>query len=226
MALATANIRRPFEFSAWDTFQKQPLAHPGKLYDRTDNDGHSGVPKGGPAPYGRMLVRGIANGDFDLTEKYYTNYDSVSLPDIAGAHLVDSVSGDNYAAAGLALPLDTAGLLMPAGVGIWTEFRGGGWSPRLDQPFGLGDCYYQPETCGQVGMCIEGNIWCYTETDMNIGDDIFFRTTVTSTTDGLQLLGAFSNVGGGDFQPFNDGTVLRPGPKGGAFVLNLNTRKG
>lgn len=218
-----------FNFSAWPKFQDRPVVHPGKLFDRTDNDGISAVPQGGPAPYGRVLVVGIAgsnatNPDLNLGDRYFTKDDSVSLPDLNGAHLTDFDSGATYAASGLALPVDPNGDLIYAGIGIWTEHNSG-LNGSLAQPFGLGEHCYQPERCGQIGMAQEGNIWAYCETDIDKGDDLFFRTVVTSTTDGLQLLGAFSNVGGAEFQAFPHGTVFRGGPAGGAFVVNLNVRK-
>lgn len=222
---------RPFNFSAWNKFQGQPLAHPGKIYDRADNDGTSHCPVGGPAPYGRVLVSGpqshpgtiapTGTPAFDAADRYYTKVDSCCLPDKDGAHLIDKASGDTFAAAGIALPVDANGDLIVLGVGMWTE-HGACALPLLQQPFGLGDYYYQPEESGQVGIATEGRIWCYTETDINRGDPLFFRTVITSTTDGLQLLGAFSNVGGSEFQPFTMGKVFRPGPAGGAFVLSLN----
>jgi hypothetical protein len=224
-----AGMRRPFEFSAWDEFQKQPLTHPGRIFDRADNDGISAVPEGGPAPYGRVLVVGISGHQgtqaggparWGLPDRYHTFCDSVSLPDKDGMHL-KTPDGQTYDAAGLSLPVDEAGLLIVRGIGMWTE-AGSCFNSRLDQPFGLGDLYYQPEMTGQIGMAQEGRIWCYCETDIDVGDKLFFRTVVTSTTDGIQLLGAFSNVGGAGFQEFVGGSVFRPGPAGGAFVINLN----
>ena len=74
---------------------------------------------------------------------------------------------------------------------------------------------------------MEGNIWVYCETDIDIGDDLFFRTDAAPAqlANGITLLGGFSNVGGADFQPFPYGSVFRPGPAGGAFVLTLNMQK-
>lgn len=225
-------MARPFTFQAWPKFQDQPVAFPGKIYDRADNDGTSHCPVGGPAPYGRVLVRGPEShpatniaplptvGQYAQGDRYYTKVDSCCLPDIDGAHLLHS-DGQTFGAAGITLPVDVDGLLITLGIGMWTE-HGAMANTQLVQPFGLGDCYYQPEECGQIGIATEGRIWAYTETAINPGDDLFFRTRVTSTTDGLQLLGAFSNVGGGDFQEFTLGKVFRPGPAGGAFVLSLN----
>lgn len=221
---------RPFEFSAanWQDFQNQPCVHPGKVADRTDNDGHSGVPEGGPVPYGRVLVRGLqssasTNAEIDLSARYFTFNDSVSLPDKNGEYLCDD-DGQTYATAGVSLPLDSDGELMVAGIGMWTEY-GSCSKTRLQQPFGLGDYHYQDAKNGMVGMCIEGNIWCYCETDIDVGDTLFFRTVVTDASDGVQLLGAFSNAGGSEFQEFKHGKVFRPGPAGGAFVLTMNLQK-
>ncbi len=213
---------RPFEFSGYSKFQDQPCVHPGKIFDRSDQDGSSYVPQGGPAPYGRVLVRGAGVLGTDLASKHHTLTDTCSLPDKDGAYL-KADDGQTYADAGVSLPVNAAGLLMVLGVGMFTEHT----SPlnsRLAQPFGLGDLAYQSEKCGQVGVAEEGRIWAYCETDINVGDDLFFRTVVTSTDDGVQLLGAFSNVGGANFQPFTHGSVFRGGPAGGAFVVNLNVR--
>lgn len=224
-------MARPFEFSAWTKFQDQPLAHPGKIYDRADNDGTSHCPVGGPAPYGRVLVRGpqahpgtlpaTTTPAFGQTDRYYTKVDACCLPDINGEHLIDKATGDTFDAAGITLPLDADGLLMVLGVGMWTE-HGNCANGRLTQPFGLGDVFYQAEESGEVGVATEGRIWAYCETDINVGDKLYFRTVVTSTTDGLQLLGAFSNTASAEFQEFTMGKVFRPGPAGGAFVLSLN----
>jgi len=222
-------MARPFEFSAWATFQEQPVAHPGKIFDRADNDGISGVPQGGPAPYGRVLVAGISGhqgtqaggpATWGLSDRYHTLCDSVSLPDKDGAYLMDD-AGQTYAAAALTLPVDAAGDLIVRGIGMWTE-HGACFNARLAQPFGLGDTFYQPEISGQIGMAQEGRIWAYCETDIDIGDKLYFRTVVTDATDGLQLLGGFSNAAGAEFQEFKGGSVFRPGPAGGAFVINLN----
>lgn len=223
---------RPFEFSAWNKFQDQPLAHPGKIYDRADNEGTSHCPTGGPAPYGRVLVRGLSahpatiadqpNAAFAPTDRYYTKVDTCSLPDKNGAYL-KTATGATYAAEALTLPVDVNGNLIVLGIGMWTE-HGACANRLLEQPFGLGDYFYQPETCGQVGIATEGRIWAYCETDIHVGDALFFRTVVppANLTDGVTLLGGFSNVGGGNFQPFTMGKVFRPGPAGGAFVLSLN----
>lgn len=224
---------RPFNFSAWPTFQSQPVRSPGKLFDRTDNDPHSATPQGGPAPYGRVLVAGLSAaqgtqaggpGSFDLADRYYGLVETVSLPDKDGDHLINAATGHTYATDELALPVDGDGLLIYRGIGVWTE-HGSGLNKPLTQPFGLGDIEYQVETHGQVSLCQKGNIWAYCETDIDVGDELFFRTVVTSTADGVQLLGGFSNVGGVNFQPFPHGSVFRPGPAGGAFVLTLNTQK-
>lgn len=222
-------MARPFEFSAWTKFQDQPVAHPGKIFDRADNDGISGCPQGGPAPYGRVLVAGISGhqgtqaggpATWGQGDRYHTLADSVSLPDKNGAYL-KTATGQTYAAAGVSLPVDANGDLIVRGIGMWTE-HGACFNSRLSQPFGLGDIYYQSETYGQVGMAQEGRLWCYCETDIDIGDKLYFRTVITDATDGIQLLGGFSNVGGAEFQEFKGGSVFRPGTAGGAFVINLN----
>lgn len=225
-------MARPFNFSAWPTFQAQPVRMPGKLFDRSSNDGHSACSQGGPAPYGRVLVAGLsahqgteAGGPAASTpaDRYRTLNESVSLPDKNGVHLLNA-AGVTYAVAATQLPRDAGGLMIYRGIGIWTE-HGGSLNSPLKQPFGLGETEYQLETSGQVGLCQEGNIWAYCETDIDIGDDLFFRTVTSSVVDGLQLLGGFSKVGGANFQAFPHGSVLRPGPAGGAFVLTLNTQK-
>lgn len=211
---------RPFNYTAWTTHQETPLPIPGKLFDRTDNDPVSGCAVGGPAPYGRVLVRGPGSDTFDPTDRHYTMADAVCLPDIDGAHL-QTEDGQLWNAAGITIPVDGNGDLMVVGVGVATQF---GFAPkrRLVQPFGLGDAHYAASEAEQVAMCKEGNIVAYCETDINIGDDLFFRTRVTSTTDGVQLLGAFTTEDSANTQRFPKGKVFRPGPAGGAFVLNLN----
>jgi hypothetical protein len=227
-------MSRPFEFSAYD-LARQPITHPGKIFDRADNDGHSAVPEGGPAPYGRVLVagrsahQGTQTGSpakFGFKDRYYTDVDSVSLPDKKGDFLINDATGNTYKVDNIALPLNPAGLLIVRGIGMWTEHNACANS-KLKQPLGLGDIFYQPEKSGQVGMAIEGNIWCYCETDIDIGDNLFFRTAAAPAqlTNGITLLGGFSNAAGADFQAFPYGSVLRPGPAGGAFVLTLNMQK-
>ncbi len=217
-----------FEFSAWPNFQDRYVAHPGKMHDLTDIEGHSHVPEGGPGVYGRMHVRGVSghsatNAALNIGERYYTANDSCSLPDLNGTHLINRATGNTYATDGIALPLDAAGLLIPVGVGIWTEWNAN-MNASLAQPFGLGEHCYQPAHCGELSVATEGNIWAYCETDMEVGDEVWFRTNVPAAnlTDGVSLLGGFANAGGADFQQFLGGTVFRPGPAGGAFVLNLN----
>lgn len=227
-------MRQPFNYTAQsyvdDPRHNIPAMQPGKLFDRTDNDAHSAVPEGGPGVYGRVMVAGVgsnqASGSHTLGDRFYTRADTVSLPDTAGVHLT-TPNGDTYDAAGIALPTDTNGDLIVAGVGIWTEYnKPHACQGRLEQPFGLGDKYYQEAVCGQVALCQEGNIWAYCETDIEKGDDLFYRTVVTSTTDGIQLLGAFRNDDdGGNAVPFNKGRVFVPGPAGGVFVLTLNSLK-
>lgn len=222
---------RNFNFSAWSNFQDQPIANPGQLFDMTDHEGVSAVPEGGVVPYGRMLVRGSAsqsatNAALSLTDRHYTFMDSVCLPDVNGVHLIDPTTGDNYTTAGISLPTDANGDLIVAGVGIWTEYNSC-WNERLSQPWGLNDRFYQPVKQGQIGMATQGNIWAYCETDMEVGDEVFFRTVITGAnlTDGVSLLGAFANANSAEHQQLVSGTVMRPGPAGGAFVLNLNSRK-
>lgn len=229
-------MNRPFNFTAWADFQDQPVGMPGKIFDRMDNDGRSAVPVGGPAPYGRVLVRGPNSLGTDpqgigathaLTDRYFTNVDDCCLPDVNGEHLINCETGNTFAADSIALPTDADGDLIVMGIGMWTEHGLSGLSPRLTQPFGLGDCQYQAERCGQIGMATEGNVWAYCETDINVGDALFFRTVVPAgnLTDGLSLLGAFTTVDDGETQPFPFGSVFRPGPAGGAFVVNLNIQK-
>jgi hypothetical protein len=224
-------MARPFNFSAWTKFQDQPVAFPGKIYDRADNDGTSHCPVGGPAPYGRVLIRGPeahpgtrgpTGQTFSQGGRYFTGVDSCCLPD-KNRTALKTPAGTTFAAAGISLPVDAGGLFMPLGVGMWTE-HGNCANTPLEQPFGLGDYFYQRENDGQIGIATEGRIWAYCETDMNVGDPLFFRTIVTSTTDGLQLLGGFSNVNTipANFQAFSMGKVFRPGKAGGAFVLSLN----
>lgn len=233
-------MTRPFNFSAWpaaDFSKGQPCVHPGKIYDRADNDGTSHVPQGGPAPYGRVLVAGIsanlgtqASGGvaWPIDGMDYTHVDSCSLPDRDGLWLRND-AGVVYSAVAptpLALPVDADGDLIVCGVGMWTEHNALA-NRRLEQPFGLGDFHYQPEKCGQIGVATQGRIWAYCETDIDKGDELFFRVAAApaSVSDGITLLGAFSNVGGADFQAFPYGSVFRPGPAGGAFVLHLNMQK-
>jgi len=207
-----------FQFTAYANFQDQPAAHPGKIFDRTDQDGISGVPMGGPAPHGRVLVSGISahgatNAGLGLTDKYFTKEDSVSLPDKAGAHLKDYDTGLTYAASGLTLPVDANGDLIIRGIGMWTE-HGSQLNTGLAQPFGLGEHCYQAERV-------------YTETDIQLGDELYFRHTIGNAaqlTDGVVLLGAFAanQAGNPNFQKFPHGSVFRPGPAGGLFVINLN----
>jgi hypothetical protein len=227
-------MTRPFEFSAWTKFQDQPVAHPGKIYDRADNEGVSACPVGGPAPYGRVLVRGPQSGipgvpAFPLpamsnvhADRYYTKIDSCCLPDKAGTHLKIMDGTQTFAAAGLALPTDAAGNLLVLGIGMWTE-HGMCGLPELKQPFGLGDYMYQDTWDGQVGIATHGRIWCYTETDIEINSPLFFRTSVTAPqlTNGLSLLGAFTTVDDATTEAFTVGKVFRPGKAGGAFVLQL-----
>ena len=217
-------MARPFNFSAWTKFQDQPVSHPGKIYDRADNEGVSACPVGGPAPYGRVLVRGPQAGlpgvaAHGLADRNYTNVDSCCLPD-KNRTTLRTRTGTTFAAAGISLPVDTAGNLIVLGIGMWTE-HGSCGLPKLAQPFGLGDTFYQDAYDGQIGIATTGRIWCYTETDINVGDDLFFRTANPSSNDGLQLFGAFANAGGAAFQPFTQGKVFRPGKAGGAFVLQL-----
>lgn len=224
-------MARPFNFSAWTKFQDQPVAFPGKIYDRSDQEGTSHCPVGGPAPYGRVLVRGpeshpATRGPTAIPfgvdrERYFTEVDTCCLPDKNRTALL-TPAGVTYAAAGINLPVDAAGALLTLGVGMWTEYGNCANIP-LVQPFGLGDYFYQRQIEGQIGIATEGRIWAYCETDMNVGDPLFFRTVVTSTVDGVQLLGGFSNVNTipANFQTFK-GKVFRPGKAGGAFVLSLN----
>lgn len=215
---------RPFNYSAWATHQETPLPIPGKLYDRTDNEIVSGCAVGGPAPYGRVLVRGPGSNTATLTDRHYTMNDAVCLPDADGAHLqTEDGTLWNAAAPAITIPVDANGLMMVQGIGVATTF---GFAPkrRLAQPFGLGDAHYAASEAEQVGMAQEGNIVCYCETNINVGDNLFFRTRVTSTSDGLQLLGAFTTVDDANTQAFTHGSVFRPGPAGGAFVLNLNMK--
>lgn len=216
---------RPFNYAAWATHQETPLPIPGKLFDRTDNDAVSGCPVGGPAPYGRVLVRGPGSNTANPADRHYTMSDAVCLPDLNGDHLTDEngVLWNAVLPAAITIPVDFNGDMMVVGIGVATEF-GAAPKRRLQQPFGLGDAHYAYEVCEQVAMAQEGNIVAYCETDINVGDQLFFRTVITSTTDGLQLLGAFSNVGGAEFQEFKHGSVFRPGPAGGAFVVNLNVQ--
>lgn len=225
-------MARPFNFSAWTKFQDQPVAFPGKIYDRADNEGVSSCPVGGPAPYGRVLVRGPEShpatnvaplataGQYAAGDRYYTEVDSCCLPDKNRTHL-KTLAGATFADAGINLPVDAGGLLIPLGVGMWTE-HGAMANTPLAQPFGLGDYHYQVQTHGQVGIATEGRIWCYCEEDIRVGDALYFRTVVTSTVDGVQLLGAFGRTAGANFQAFPQGKVFRPGKAGGAFVLSLN----
>ena len=233
-------MARPFNFSAWPKFQDQPLSFPGKIYDRADNEGVSACPVGSPGVYGRALVRGpqshpstlvaptVGTGTYAQADRYYTKVDSCCLPDKDRTFLMTEASaafpaGQSFAAAGINLPVDAAGLLMPLGIGMWTEHGCMANSP-LTQPFGLGDYYYQQTQDGQVGIATEGRIWAYCEEDINVGDALFFRTAVppANLTDGLTLLGAFGKTGGADWQAAPWAKVFRPGPAGGAFVISLN----
>jgi len=206
-----------------------PAIQPGKLFDRTDNDAHSHLPEGGPAPYGRVLVAGrssnAASGSHTLGDRFYTKVDTVSLPDRLGTSLL-TPGGVDYDTAGFALPT-VNGEFIVEGIGVWTEYnKPHSTQGRLAQPFGLGDKFYQEVECGQVAVAHEGNIWCYCETDMEKGDDLFYRVETTSTTDGIQLLGALRNDDdGGNALPFVHGSVMVPGPAGGLFVLTLNVQK-
>jgi len=219
-----------FNYSAYATFQESQY-QPGKIFDLSDNDGISVVPQGGPIPYGRVIVSGLAthaatNAGLNLGARHYTHNHTGSLPDKNGDWLRDCDLDDTYANLGFALPVDAAGDLMVEGIGMWTEF-GRTLNAGLAQPFGLGECDYQKERCGEAGLAREGRIVVYTETDINRGDDLFFRTVVSAAqaTDGVSLLGGFSNVGGADFQAFPYGSVFEPGPAGGHFVLSLNMQK-
>lgn len=219
-------MARPFNFTAWPKFQDQPVSHPGKIYDRADNEGISACPVGGPAPYGRVLVRGPQTGlpgvpAYGLGDKYFTKIDSCCLPDKDRVHLKTN-AGQTFAAAGINLPVDTGGNLIVLGIGMWTE-HGMCGLPKLAQPFGLGDVAYQDAYDGQIGIATTGRIWCYCETDINVGDDLFFRTQAAggALTNGVALLGAFGNTAGATHQAFTQGKVFRPGKAGGAFVLQL-----
>lgn len=217
-----------FKYSAYATTQLSSYP-PGKIYDLADNDGISVVPEGGPLPYGRVIVTGrsshqTTNPGLVLGDRMFTKSHSGSLPDLDGVYLRDCDQDDTYANLGLSLPVNPAGDLIVEGIGMWTEY-GNTLNRALAQPFGLGECDYQQERCGEMGLAREGRIVCYTETDVNVGDDLFFRTVVTAPTDGIQLLGAFSNVGGAGFQAFPHGSVFVPGPAGGHFVISLNMRK-
>lgn len=218
-----------FNFSAqvYIDADNVPAIQPGKIFDRTDNEGHSYVPEGSAGVYGRVLVAGASStpaaGGFNVGEMYYTKNDTCSLPDVDGAHLLDD-NGTDYATAGKALPLDANGDPIILGVGMLTECGvKHACMGKLEQPIGLNDPYFQLEKHGQVGVATAGNIWAYCETDIIKGDDLFYRVKVTSTTDGVQLLGAFRNDDdGGNALPFKHGSCFQPGPAGGLFVLNLN----
>lgn len=219
-----------FNYSAYATFQKSSY-QPGKIFDTSDNDGISVVPQGGPIPYGRVIVTGLAghagtNPNLNLADKYFTHNHSGSLPDLNGDWLRDCDLDDTYANLGLTLPVDAAGDLIVEGIGMWTE-HGRTLNMPLEQPFGLGETDYQAERCGEAGIAQEGRIVVYCETDINRGDDLFFRTVVSAAqaVDGISILGGFSNVGGADFQAFPYGTVFEPGQAGGHFVINLNMQK-
>lgn len=225
-------MARPFNFSAWTKYQDQPVAYPGKIYDRADNEGVSACPVGGPGVYGRVLVRGpqshpatnvapvVGNGTYAAGDRYFTKVDSCCLPDKDRTSL-RTEAGQTFAAAGINLPVDAGGLLIPLGVGMWTE-HGSMANTPLVQPFGLGDYFYQPSQDGQVGIATEGRIWAYCEEDIRVGDALYFRTVVTSTADGVQLLGSFGKTAGANFQAAPWAKVFRPGKAGGAFVISLN----
>lgn len=221
-------MARPFNFSAWTKFQDQPLAHPGKIYDRADNEGVSVCPVGGPIPYGRVIVRGPQAGlpgvpAQALSARYYTKIDAGCLPDKNGAYLkTNEAVPRTFAAAGLTLPLDDDGLLIPLGIGMWTE-HGFPDLAKLAQPFGLGDTFYQPEYDGQAGLATDGRIWTYCETAMNVGDKVYFRTEAAGATltNGVGLLGAVLSVAGTTTQLLPQAKVMRPGPAGGACVLQI-----
>ena len=213
--------------------KNQPAIAPGKIRDRSDNDGHSGVPEGCPGVYGRVLVAGYStsaalSGSHAAGDRHYTKVDTVSLPDIDGEYLM-TPGGVTYADAGWNLPRDTDGNPIYAGVGMWTEHnKPHPCQGRLEQPIGLGDKYFQNEQHGMIGMAIEGNIYMYTETDIERGDDLFYRVQIlpADIADGIKLIGAIRNDDdGGTAIPFNHGRAIEPGPAGGLFVCSLNLSK-
>ena len=242
-----SKVRPPFAYPCWVAMEKDPknfagksafsqsgMLPPGHIYDMADNDMSSHVPCGGVIPFGRGVVTGVGgtvadefnagNNNFGGPgDTYYTNTDTISLPDAKGEWLTTE-EGELYADAGLALPTDANGALCFEGISVWCPTKCK--SAALDLPWGHKDIYYADILCDQVAVVRQGRVWVYTETDIDKKSQLYMRTCITDDTPGsLQLLGAFlDNDDGGNAQLVDCAGVFRPGCAGGAFVMDFSRK--